>query len=480
LLALAAGSFTLLPIRTAAGGEPTRRPITDRLDEEFRAETETREQAVDDRFLTDRIEQVLSDFVDVGGYFRSGYGRSGAGGPMVAFQAPGAVSKYRLGNEPETYGELIFGKNFYLPGVFDLNDSERTEGTLTGPVARVQVRVSFFNPYNAFGSSDHTAVGLPEAWGAIGNVLPFAPSAKFWAGNRFYRRHDIHVLDFFYWNTSGGGGGIEDVPLGPGRVALAWIGWGSTSGLGYVPEPDPENRAGFSKSTVDLRAYDLPLLSGHLELGLAYAHAMSGIDELGRQGPESHGFAAALVHTVPHFISEDGVQKLSVQYGTGPARTFTAGFETVSLPEGTFIRPDPKGATRLRLTESFTANVGEHVSLGPVAVFQMSREGAPNTSQLWVSAGARPIVHFTRNVSLAFEGGVDWVKDEALASEGTLAKVTVCPQVSIGDRWSSRPVIRAFATGAVWTDDFVGRVAGQDYATSQEGLTAGMQMEAWW
>ena len=40
---------------------------------------------------------------------------------MVAFQAPGAVSKYRLGNEAETYGELILGKNFYLPGIFNLD-----------------------------------------------------------------------------------------------------------------------------------------------------------------------------------------------------------------------------------------------------------------------------------------------------------------------------------------------------------------------
>jgi len=422
----------------------------------------------------------LNDFVDVGGYFRSGYGRSGAGGPMVAFQAPGAVTKYRLGNEAETYGELIVGKNFYLPGVFNLGDGPPMADELKGPIARVQVRLSFFNPYSALGSSDATSVGLPEAWASIGHVLPFAPSAKFWAGNRFYRRHDIHITDFFFWNTSGGGGGIEDVPLGPARLAFAWLGSGSTSGLGYVPEPDPENRAGFSKSTYDLRVYDLPLLAGHVELGLAYSRAASGVDQLGRPGPTSHGFAAAMVHTVPGFISTDGVQKLSVQYGTGPARTFTAGFETVSMPQGTFIRPDENGDTRLRVTESFTANLGEYVSLGPVFVFQLSRQGGASTDQKWVSAGARPIVHFTRHVSLAVDGGVDWVKDSAAATEGTLAKITVCPQVSISNRWNSRPVVRAFVTQAFWSHDFVGRVGGVDYSSSNDGLSAGMQMEAWW
>lgn len=464
----------------ARAGTDAKHPISELIDQEFRTDTETRDQSAHGALLTERVEQVLANFIDFGGYIRSGYGRAGKGGPMVAFQAPGAASKYRLGNEAETYGELILGKDFYLPDVFDLGGGEPTGAGLTGPIARVQLRLSFFNPYSAFGSADATSVGLPEAWASVGNVLSFAPSTKFWAGNRFYRRHDIHVTDFFFWNMSGGGGGIEDVPLGPGHLAFAWIGSGSTSGLSYVPEPDPENRAGFSKSTYDLRAYDLPLLFGDLEVGLAYAHATSGVDELGRQGPKSHGFAGTLVHTMPHFISDDGVQKLSIQFGTGPARTFTPGFESVTLPEGTFIRPDENGAWRLRVTESFSASLSKYFSLGPVLIIQQSHEDSPEANQTWVSGGVRPIVHFTQHVNLALEGGVDWVKDDALASEGLLGKITVAPQVSIANHWSSRPVVRVFFTQAFWSDDFVGRVGGADYATSKHGSSAGMQMEAWW
>jgi maltoporin len=431
--------------------------------------------------LRERVEQVLQNFVEIGGYFRAGYGRAGAGGPMVAFQAPGAATKYRLGNEAENYGELILSKNIYLKGLFDLDEEGmRTRTSLEGPIARIQLRVSFFNPYSAFGSASATSVGLAEAWASVGNVLAFAPSTKFWAGSRFYRRHDIHVTDFFYWNMSGGGGGIEDIPLGPGHLAFAWIGWGSTSGLSYVPEPDPENKAGFTKSTYDLRAYDLPLLFGHVELGVAFANATSGVDELGRKGPKSYGFATTLVHTAPRFISDDGVQKFSIQFGTGPARTFTAGFESVTLPQGTFLRADANGAWRLRVTESFSANIGKYFSLGPVFVFQRSHEDSPASNQTWLSGGVRPIVHFTRYVNVALEGGVDWVKDEALGSEGVVGKITVAPQVSIDGNWNSRPVIRVFVTQAFWSDDFVGRVGGPDYATSKRGLSAGMQMEAWW
>jgi maltoporin len=457
-----------------------KRAISQLLHEEFRSDTETRDQRAERDFLNERLEKVLQDFVEVGGYFRAGYGRAGAGGPMVGFQAPGAASKYRLGNEAENYGELILSKNFYLPGVFGADEGERIRAALEGPIARIQLRLSFFNPYSASGSAAETSVGLPEAWASVGHVLPFAPSAKFWAGVRYYRRHDIHVTDFFYWNMSGGGGGIEDIPLGPGHLAFAWIGWGGTSGLSYVPEPDPQNKAGFNKSTYDLRAYDLPLLCGNVELGVAFSNATSGVDELGRQGPRNYGIATTLIHTVPHFISDDGVQKFSVQFGTGPARTFTAGFETITLPEGTFLRADKNGVWRLRVTESFSANLGQYFSLGPVLVFQQSREDSPNTNQTWVSGGVRPIVHFTRYLSLALEGGVDWVKDQALATSGFLGKITLAPQVSFDDRWNSRPVIRVFVTQAFWSDDFVGRIGGTDYAMKKSGLSAGMQMEAWW
>ena len=50
------------------------------------------------------------------GYLRSGYGLNSEGGQQVAFQAPGAEAKYRLGNEAETYGELIFVNNWLNPG----------------------------------------------------------------------------------------------------------------------------------------------------------------------------------------------------------------------------------------------------------------------------------------------------------------------------------------------------------------------------
>lgn len=461
---------------------PEEHTLEEALSERFAEDTESRQRAVAQhkRLVAERVEDVLSNFIEIGGYFRAGYGRDGRGGPLAAFQAPGAATKYRLGNEAENYGELILGKNMYLPGVFSSKETGLEGGKLSGPIARVQLRLSFFNPYDAHSSAASTQVGLPEAWAAIGNVFSAQPSAKFWAGSRFYRRHDIHITDFFFWDMSGGGGGVEDLSLGPVKVALAWIGLASTSGLSYLPQPQPENRAGFTKSNFDLRFYEIPVLSGKAELGLVYAHSESGVDQAGNQAPDSAGFAINLVHTVPQFLSHDGVNKFSVQYGVGSAKTFTSGFETFVQDGDTYIRADEPGSYRVRVTESFVASPSKYFSVGPVLVAQATKYDSAQDTQYWVSAGVRPIVHLHRHFNVALEGGLDWVDDREQDLSGTLFKLTIAPQISVDRLFMSRPVIRGFVTLAHWTDDLVGQVGGLDYATRRSGVNWGAQMEAWW
>jgi maltoporin len=57
---------------------------------------------------------------------------------------------------------------------------------------------------------------------------------------------------------------------------------------------------------------------------------------------------------------------------------------------------------------------------------------------------------------------------------------SLAPQVSLGNRFFGRPVLRVFITYAQWSNDFVGQVGGQDYLTDHNGSTYGLQMEAWW
>ncbi len=83
--------------------------------------------------------------VDFHGYARSGIGWTGSGGEQQCFQATGAQSKYRLGNECETYAELKLGQEVWKEGdksfYFDTNVAYPYRSKMTGnPPARHSVK----------------------------------------------------------------------------------------------------------------------------------------------------------------------------------------------------------------------------------------------------------------------------------------------------------------------------------------------------
>lgn len=414
------------------------------------------------------VTDVVDNFVDIHGYIRAGYGQNDRGSAQTGFKAPGAGAKYRLGNEAETYGELILGKDVDL------------SGNRQGPVVRTQLRLSVNNPYQDQLNSDETSFGLPEAWASIANVMSAQPGMAVWAGSRFYRRQAIDINDYYYYNMSGTGGGVEDVELGFGKLALAWIGAGSSSGISSAPEPDPENKAGFSKMSWDLRLYDVAVPLGKGEFGLAYSRADGGVDAIGQSAPDSDGVAVTFLHVRDHLVSPDGANKFSLQFGTGAAKTFTSGFEYQVLDGASYIRPDQPGSWRFRATEHFVANLGDAFSIAPALVYELTDYDDESGKVHWASAGVRPVWYFARHLSLAAEAGVDWVKDEGAGTSDSLVKFTLAPQVAVGRGFASRPALRLYATYARWGDDFVGQIGGLDYADKNDGFVYGIQMESWW
>jgi maltoporin len=452
--------------------------------EQFAGTTESRQRALssaEDRPMQERLDQVLNNFVDFTGYFRAGYGRDNEGGPQVAFQAQGALSKYRLGNEAENYLELSLSKTFFPAGMFDRNPARRPADTTNGPVAFVKLTGSAYNPYSDLGSASGTDFGLPEAWAAIGNVVHGQASLKFWAGERFYRRHDIHISDFYFQNMSGAGAGAEDLQLPFGRMAFAWIGAASQSGVSDLPVPDAQNEAGYSKSNFDLRLYDVGLPWGQGEFGVTVAREDSGQDANGNDAQNANGVALSFLHMRDKFLSDDGFNKFSLQWGQGPAKTFVSGFDYFTLNGDTYIRPDPADSWRFRVTEHFVAQPWEHLSIGPALVYQYTDFTTPyGGQQHWLSFGVRPVIQFNRHFSLAFEPGVDWVKDSQAGSSGALFKFSIAPQVALGPGFFNRPVLRVFFTYASWPTAFRGQVGGQDYLDATTGMTFGAQVEAWW
>jgi len=282
------------------------------------------------------------------------------------------------------------------------------------------------------------------------------------------------------YNMSGGGGGVEDIKLPVGKLAFAWIGQGSQSGFSDLPQPDPANKAGFNKSNFDFRWYDVKFLGGSGEFGADVSHATSGHDQSGASAPDATGASFTFIHTSEKWGNENNLNKFYIQYGHGPAKTFTSGFETYTNSAGTFIRPDAPGSYRFRVADNLIFETGKHFSISPMLLYQLTQYKQYGGQQHWFSAGARPQAHFNNYVSLAFEPFIDWVNDKSTNISDYLFKMTFAPQVSLGNHFMSRPAIRGFVTYAKWGDGFKGQVGGPDYVNSTQGWTWGVQMESWW
>jgi maltoporin len=301
-----------------------------------------------------------------------------------------------------------------------------------------------------------------------------------WAGNRYYRKHDIHINDFFLINMSGGGGGVEDIKLPFGKLALAWIGIGSQSGFSDLPQPDPVNKAGFNKGTFDMRLYDVMFLGGKGEFAVDVPHVTAGKDANGISAPDATGFAFTFIHTAEKWAGEHNMNKFYIQYGHGPGKTFTSGFETYTTPDGSFIRPDASGSYRFRVADNMILEAGDHFTVSPVILYQLTDYKQYGGQQHWFSAGVRPQAHINDYFSLAFEPFIDWTDNKQDNISDYMFKFTFAPQISLGRHFMSRPAVRGFLTYAQWGNGFKGLIGGPDYANSTQGLTWGAQMETWW
>jgi len=174
---------------------------------EFLREAETRIEG---------LEKALKAF-EFHGYIRSGYGFNSVGGHQVAFQAPGAGAKYRLGNETETYGEIIFVNNWLNPERNSDKAWFNTEVLVEANTTNAANYANFPNP------ADNDQFRFREAFVRGGGFFASQPEAKLWAGERYYRRQHIEINDFYPLDMSGYGAGVEDLKVGIGKLALGYL-----------------------------------------------------------------------------------------------------------------------------------------------------------------------------------------------------------------------------------------------------------------
>ncbi len=400
------------------------------------------------------------------GYLRSGFGMNSDGGKMEAFIAPGAGAKYRLGNEAETYGEIAFTHNWL-----------RLDDPTLKPYVRTTVMMSYSTGENfSYDSLNNQAQGndvaLRQAFVEMGNVIEWAPDVRFWAGQRYYQRHDVHINDFYFLDMSGYGGGVEDIPVGGiGKLSLAWLG----GSVDHYETP----HGNVAKQNFDVRLTDVKAPLGKLSFWFDYAYTKGGdvINAIEEDGSKVHiqtanGWAAGLIHRTGEEAVFGGYNEFAIQYGRGAAYNFGSTLD--------FSGPDLRDAERFRVTDSVMIQPSPHFAMQAVGVYEDTKYGGADSRNRWISLGARPIYFFNDRFSVALEGGIDWDKSEPLGTNGHLWKITLAPQISLGNKFFSRPVLRAFVTYAGWSDGFKGYVGGTAFEHDTAGLTYGLQAETWW
>lgn len=379
--------------------------------------------------------------LDFNGYMRSGVGGSSGSDSQSCFQLPGAPAKYRLGNECEQYAELGLTHDL---ATFD-----------DGSVLSIEGMAALYNEYDHSPrfQGDHGWARLIQSYVKWGNI-PALYNGSLWAGRRFYKRNDIHINDFYYWNQSATGFGIEDMEINGLKYSYAFSRKDSYFQDEYISRHD-FNVGGFDTNP-----------GGELEFGISYIDEPSGDNE-------NSGWSVTMQHEQAGFLG--GKNTFAVQYGEGPGTG-------LGYTGDTSLRSSDKS---WRLVEYFDWEFSPRFSGQLSAVYQKDKRSNSADSE-WISLGVRPVYAFTDTFKFVTELGHDRIKTQGDTRK--LTKFTVAPTWSpSGPGFWMRPEVRLYYTYAVWND------AAQDAAApgtalsdtgsfggDQHGSNFGVQVEHWW
>lgn len=336
--------------------------------------------------------------------------RAGKLGDQEAFQAPNAGAKYRLGNETETYGDMIFVNNWIRP-----------ETAADSLFFKTEILPTFVTRNDSnFDATD--IFTIRESFAQAGGVVPSMPDLEFWAGQRYYHRLDTHIHDFFCPSMSGYGGGFEDLEIGndaAGKLAGGYFGASTSADANPDGMADDLTDNGRPvKHVLDLRLEDVHL-GGLATFWLAGSHYAGGDRVVGGDElTDSNGFAVGAIHTIPELLG--GFNKLAVQYGTGPLLDHDVFFKTPADKPAT---PNPgltvEDSFRFRALDALVLEMTPTLSFTGTALFQLTDFGADaDSEQTWVSIGGRPIFQLTEHINLAFEAGFDYTRSDFGGPDG--------------------------------------------------------------
>ncbi|HAT2384663.1 TPA: maltoporin, partial [Aeromonas hydrophila] len=362
---------------------------------------------------------------------------------------------------------------FYVDSMFAMasNGSNDWEGTGT---------VCNFDAKQCSGDSDFA---LRQFNVQAKGLLGFAPEATLWAGKRYYQRHDIHISDFYYWNISGAGAGIEGIQAGPGKISFAWIRndrsakdvFGEYTNTGTSAAPNYVKNEDLNVNTLDLRYAGIPLWSeASLEVGAMYAL----VNETEAQKPLKNNNMKDGVMLTAELTQGilGGFNKTVLQYGTeGYSKTMAF------YGDGSWYGAEAKdGADGFRIINWGVVPMGNNFEMGHQLVYGVGNEMWDGNDKFeTMSAVVRPMYKWDDFNKTIFEGG--YFKDKNKSTNGTTEddsgyKLTLAQAWSAGSSFWARPEIRVFASYLANDEDKKVFESG----TSKDTYQVGVQAEAWW
>lgn len=273
---------------------------------------------------------------DFHGYMRAGFGANadggsqycyGNGGPTVFGHAVG-----RLGDECDVYAELSLnvnkvwesaeGDSFNLHTLVAYGTNENGGLDYRGNSFQ-SIGVDPDSPWNG------QRAAFREAW----VDYSMSNDMRLWAGNRYYGRKDIHILDMYYINNSGNGIGVENVDVGFGKIHAAVVQHKWKAPLSVSDDPSTgideskvlESTQVYSTAnTIDLRLTGIETNDkGSMEFILLAAKPShtdaqekainANLGNAGDYGLDKAGFSFTAEHTQGHSM---GFNKAVIQYNT--------------------------------------------------------------------------------------------------------------------------------------------------------------------
>lgn len=381
--------------------------------------------------IDNAVKKALNENgIQLFGYMRGGFYSAPAGQLKGGYALGGDLQKFRLGNEGDNYIEFGISKVWNQDGV--------KSGVYYMP-------------------SDYNGTTATKQLYADISGLSFAPNLSFWAGQRYHRIEDIHIIDHFLMQDGDNyGAGVDGIAVGQSaKLNLALHTDGSFSN---------NNTSTNNAKRFNFQLRDLPLNPGGTLTVIG--STVNGTFNMG-----SGGNALGLLHKQSNFLTQGLNNSLFIQTSSGHANL-----------DGGFYNLDANGAAQAgarqsRIADSINWQVGRFGGQAFVSYQTVSPDNAAHYKD--TSIGGRVSYGIDKNVKLLAELGLT---SRAIDGQATqhLNKATVAVAFSPDTNFWTRPEFRLYVSNFNWNAAALANNPSFSTSGKLNSNTIGAQLEYWW